>query len=762
MKYLVVVESPAKTKKIQGFLNTISGHTFIVEASFGHIRYFSKGLKSINVNDNFKPTYSTISGKTKVVKHLKEQFKKVDEVVIATDQDREGEAIGFHIAFALNLDIDNTKRICFNEITQKAVVAAFQNSRTLNYDMFNAQQARSILDLLIGFEISPLLWKSIQPKLSAGRCQSPALRLVYERDQLINSFESNKSYTVNATFKIDNKDIPTNFNKTIENRDTVIETLPVLSNHEYILKGFTQKTNTNAPPPPYITSSIQQDASSKYYISPKNCMSILQSLYEKGKITYMRTDSVAISKEFTQAIKNYCENNNLTEYFKETKYKSKVANAQEAHECIRPVSLNENLSGFSDNETKLYNLIKKRVIASQMKKYVEDEYMYSLESVENNDYVFNFSLKKTKNMGFKKIYDLAPEDDSVLIESLQKDTKHKPVEVLSREKHTKPKSLYTEASLIKELEDKGIGRPSTFSSLVHKLLERKYVIKQTKNNTHDIELETFSVVPNGDIKIEVVKGKSTSEKNKLFITDIGRVVCEYIDSNFENINSYTFTSEIESDLDKISNAEKIWHEVIGSVYTDFHSKVEELSKGTKIKTQKNKLHNLIGKNPENDKNIYSYIGKYGPCIQEGEVDDNPKYVSVSDSTESDIKDITLEQALEYLKYPLTLGTYNSDTVYIKKGKFGYYIECGSKKISITDLDISIEDAKTKLSETESNVIKEYSNIKILNGKYGPYIRKGNKNVSIPKDKDPKKLTKKECEDIVKNYKPKKFIKHKKN
>jgi len=760
MKYLVVVESPAKTKKIQNFLNSIKEHSFLVEASFGHIRYFSKGLKSIDVNNNFKPTYSVLSGKNKVVKNLKEQYKKVDEVIIATDQDREGEAIGFHIAYSLNLNIDSTKRICFNEITQKAVVDAFNNSRSLDYNMFNAQQARSILDLLIGFEISPLLWKSIQPKLSAGRCQSPALRLVYDREKLINGFESNKSYSVNAEFNICDKDITALFNKSIENRDNIIELLPILSNSLYKIIDFTKKKNTHAPPPPYITSSIQQDASSKYCITPKNCMSILQSLYEKGKITYMRTDSVAISNDFSKQIKTYCENNNLNQYYKETKYKSKVANAQEAHECIRPVSLDNSTNGFSDNEIKLYNLIKKRVIASQMKKYIEDEYIYNLVSTENKDHIFNFSLKNITNIGYKVVYDISLDDDKNLIDSIVLDKIYKPIEIISKEKHTKPKPRYTEASLIKELEDRGIGRPSTFSSLVHKLLERKYVLKQTKNNTHDIDIETFTIKPEKEISINMVKAKSPSEKNKLFVTDIGTVVCEYMNNNFENINSYSFTSDVESSLDEISNDNAVWYEVISNVYDDFHKKVLELSKQSTIKTQKNKLHNLIGVNPDNNKNIYSYIGKFGPCIQEGEVDDNPKYVSIDKNEDSDIKNISLEKALEYLKYPIDLGNIDNNKVCIKKGKFGFYIECGETKISIENSNITLEEATTKIKENTSNVIKTFSNMKILNGKYGPYIRKGTKNISIPKTKDASKLTKKECDEIVKNYKPKKFIKSK--
>uniref|UniRef100_A0A6C0JF09 DNA topoisomerase n=1 Tax=viral metagenome TaxID=1070528 RepID=A0A6C0JF09_9ZZZZ len=761
MKYLVIVESPAKTKKIQGFLNSIKNHTFIVDASFGHIRYFSKGLKSIDTNNKFNPTYSIISTKNKVVKNLKEQQKKVDDVIIATDLDREGEAIGFHVANVLNLNIENTKRICFNEITQKAVVEAFNNSRKLDYNLFNAQQARSILDLLIGFEISPLLWKSIQPKLSAGRCQSPALRLIYDREELINNFESNKSYQISSDFIISDNKILTFFNKTIEKKDKLLEILPEIVNQEYKLDSITEKKNTHAPPSPYITSSIQQDASNKFSMSPKLTMSVLQSLYEKGKITYMRTDSVAISDDFIKQIKQYCDDNQLSEYYKETKYKGKVANAQEAHECIRPVSLNDNVDNLEPNEQKLYKIIKNRTIASQLKKYIEKEFIYKLISTDNIEFIFTFSLKNIITLGYKIIYEQNIVDDKELIDIIEKGGLYKPEIVFAKEKNTKPKPRYTEASLVKELEDKGIGRPSTFSSIVSKVLERKYVHKETKQNIKEIDIETFEIKPGKEVLIGKNKVKSQSEKNKLFITDIGKVVCEFMNNNFSQINSYTFTSNVETDLDKISNNEKIWHEVIDLVYQDFHKKVIELSKDTNIKQQKDKLQNLIGVNPENNKNIYSYIGKFGPCIQEGERNDNPKYVSISKDDEIDINKISLEEALGYLKYPLNLGNHDSEIVYIKKGKFGFYIECGKKRVSLDNSDINLENAIQKLKEIKTNIIKEFSNLKIMNGKFGPYIRKGTQNVSIPKDKEPEKLTKKECEEIIKNHKPKKFQKKKK-
>lgn len=762
MKYLVVVESPAKKQKIQKFLNTIDGHSFIVEASFGHISYFSNGLKSIDTLNNFKPTYSIIKTKSKVVKNLKDIYKTVDEVIIATDIDREGEAIGYHVAETLGLDISNTKRICFNEITQNAIVDAYNSSRHLDLDMFNAQQTRSILDLLIGFEISPLLWKSIKPKLSAGRCQSPALRLLYDREKEINDFKSNKLYQISSEFNI-KEDITATYFKDIKDKDTILELLPILIKHQYKLDNVINKNSYNSAPPPYITSSIQQDASNKFSMSPKLTMSVLQSLYEKGRITYMRTDSLSISKEFNKSIKSYL-NTNYPDMYQIHHFKSKVANAQEAHECIRPVSLEYELPDtFPENEKKLYNLIKNRVIASQMKKYCEKNYIYTLISTENEEYKFSFTLTEIIEMGYKKIYKNTIEDNKSLIETIEIGGIYTPLLIVANEKNTKPKSRYTEASLIKELEDRGIGRPSTFATIVNKLLQREYAFKETKNKSVDITLEKISIKPDEEIEISEKKSKSTSEKNKLFINDIGKIVCEYITKNFTKINSYDFTSEIEDDLDKIAIGENEWTDVITKVYTDFHDKVVELSKDSNLKTQKQKLTNKIGVNPNNNKNIYVYIGKYGPCIQEGEHGDStekPRYVSLS-KDDGDIENITLDMALELLKYPFELGSYEDTKIFIKKGKFGLYLDYKSKKVSIDNPDIKLEDAIELLKEkNENNVIKEFSGLKVMNGKYGPYIKKGAKNIPIPKKHDPSKITKKTCDEIVKNYKPKKFTKKK--
>ena len=758
MKYLVIVESPAKKNKIQQFLNTIKGHSFIVEASFGHIRYFANGLKSIDTKNDFIPTYSVTKDKSKVVKNLKQLKKKVDDVVIATDLDREGEAIGFHIADVLNLSLNDTKRICFNEITKNAVVNAFKNSRNLDHNLFHAQQTRSILDLLIGFEISPLLWSSIQPKLSAGRCQTPALRLIHEREKKIEDFKSNKSFQLTGIFNIYQK-IEANYTKELLDKNKVKSLIQKLIDHQFKLVNITDKISKQNPPAPYITSTIQQDASSKFSMSPSLTMSVLQKLYEKGKITYMRTDSTAISDNFMEKIIEFLDIN-YAGYFKKRQFKSKVSNAQEAHECIRPVSLDDLPEDYPNNEIKLFNMIRQRVIASQMRHYSEKNFTYTLESIQSKVHKFTFTLTKVIDEGFKVIYNSQTESNDNLIKKIKVGQIYEPLQLIATEKNTKPIARYTEASLIKELENKGIGRPSTFASIVGKLFERKYAIKKSNHNYKDIILDIISI-KSGDtsVKEEQKQTKSVSEKNKIFITDIGKLVNEYLETHFNDICQYNFTAKMESDLDKIADNKVNWVKVTRNVYDTFHPTVIKLKGDTELKkSYKDKKTNLLGK--YKGKNVYTYVGRFGPCIQYGEKDNNPKYVSINIDEFEDISAITLKQATELLKFPKELGTYNNSIVNLNKGPYGYYIDYNKRKFSVEHGKITLAEAKEIIKSTKSNIIKEFSDISVRNGPYGPYIKKGSKFTPIPKDIDPKKLTKKECLDIMKNYVPAKFSKGK--
>ena len=751
MKYLVIVESPAKKNKIQEFLNSIPNHSFIVEASYGHIRYFANKLKSIDIKNNFKPTYGIIKEKNKVVILLKKYAKKVDEVIIATDLDREGEAIGYHVIETLGLNVKNTKRICFNEITKKAVVSAFNNYRFLDINLFNAQQTRSILDLLIGFEISPLLWKAVQPKLSMGRCQSPALKLISTKENKINEFKSEKTYDVKANFIINNNNIEASLSEKIKSRDKIVKLLPKIISFKYRLLLQEKKIITTSPSPPYITSSIQQDVSQKYGISPKVTMNILQKLYEKGKITYMRTDSTFISELMLKNIEDLC-NEKYPGLFKKKIYKNKVSNAQEAHECIRPVNINlSSLSdSFSEIDNNIYRLIYNRTIASQMLPCKETNYIYNLISVNDNKIIFTFTKKIVNKLGYKIVYNVDQDDDSKIIKLLKDNSIHKIDTAVAKEKYTNPPPRYTEASLIKELEKKGIGRPSTFASIVSRLFERKYVKKEQTHNYTKIPIEVFTIDKTNKLNISKEEINMASQKNKLFITNLGKLVYDFMQENFSNINSYTFTSEIENDLDEISKSKKNWVDITNKVYQSFHPNVLKIKNNSEISSNyKSKKLNLIGKHK--GKNIYSYIGKYGPCLQYGEQDDNPKYISCN----KNIDDISLSEAINMFNYPKLLGNYKKHPIYIKMGKYGYYISYLENNISIDKAEVDMKTAISLITEKDKKVIKKFKNLVILDGPYGAYIRYNNKNYSIPNEIDSKSLTKKECDEIIKDSKTKK-------
>lgn len=737
MKYLAIVESAAKRQKIQSYLNKVPGHEFIVEASFGHIRYFENGLKSIDIENDYKPTYAVTTDKKKVVSKLKAVQKKVDEVVIATDIDREGEAIGFHLVDVLGLDPENTIRICFNEITQKALLEAWDTRRTLNRHFYNSQQTRSILDLLIGFKISPILWKNIKPKLSTGRCQSPSLKMLCEREQLISSFNSVKTFKITGMFTIMKHRCSTNYFKEIKEKSEAERVLSEAINLTYDLTHSREQNKmvTTNSPAPYITSSIQQDASSKFGLSPKVTMKELQQLYEKGKITYMRTDSTFISEHFMGVLETYI-NAHYPGEFKRKVQKNKK-NAQEAHECIRPVDINEQLDdSFDATKKKLFEMIRKRTIASQMKPFIEENYKYIFVDTESKKHAFWMTQSKFIELGWKKVYWVAEEDredGSKFIDSVELKT-YNPFEITALEKNSKPPARYTEASLVKELENKGIGRPSTFSNIVSKLFEREYATKETKHNYKDVGLVKMTAKPQKEIEESVKKTKSTSEKNKIFVTEIGKLVNSFMIEHFEQISSYDFTSAIESDLDKICNEEEHWVDVIHKVYTSFNPKVVELSSSDEFKSNfKKAKSNLIGEYL--GKNVYSYIGKFGPCIQLGDYDkesgEKPRYVSLSKEDYTDITTITLDQAIELLQYPKDMGLHNGKPVLIKKGKYGMYIECDRKRVSIESGDVTLTDCISKLNEKSGNVIHDFGTILVLKGKYGPYIKRNKQNYSVP-------------------------------
>ena len=724
-KSLVIIESPAKCGKIQKYL----GNQYIVKASFGHIRNLNKkkGIKAINIENNFKPSYSIIPCKQKYIKELKKHAKKCKEVIIATDLDREGEAIGYHIAKVLNLNLKTTKRIVYKEISKIALQNAIKNPRLLDINLINAQQARLILDYIIGFEISPVLWKYIRNHLSAGRCQSPALRLICDKNHEITNFNSKTYYDISGTFGCnDNIKYEATSTNIMNTKLEVISILELFKTATFKIYKILNSESKSKPPAPYITSTIQQDASNKLGLSLKVTMNVLQKLYEAGKITYMRTDSKVLSEICTNEIKEFVINKYGIKYHKMRKYKNKTQNVQEAHECIRPVDIKEVLlDNFSNYETKLYSMIWKRTIASQMSEMITSIMKIEIKNNKNN---FKFSTKfsKTIFLGYGIIYNLENINEIDKIRDYISDGKIlKTISIISTEKITKASSRYTEASLVKNLEKNGIGRPSTYSSIVDTLFKRNYIIKESKEgiekNIFIIELDT-----NNNISEKTKQIKLNSENKKLFVTDLGKMVNKFMIENFNSIVDYKFTSEIETTLDNIANGESNWVNLLDNSYKSFHPKVIKLLANVPKKVWKNEKK-VLGINPKNNKNIYCYKGKYGPVIQEG--DEDIKYVGLSKKT--NISDITIETVLDILDYPKFIAKYNNKEIDMYYGQNGYYIKYNNKSYSITNKNITLDEIKQIIKEKNKSIIKEFSNgISIRVGEYGPYILKSGKKAKI--------------------------------
>ena len=766
-QYLVIVESPAKKSKISSFLNTLPNSKFIVDASFGHICQFKNGLKSIDIKNNFKPSYKIITTKKKVVNNLKNLAKRVDEVIIATDRDREGEAIGYHLIQQMGLSLQKTKRIYFNEITKKALITAFKNPTTINQDLYFAQQARSVLDLLIGYNISPVLWNCVAARLSAGRCQSPALRLISERENEIKDFKSSIYYKIDAEFSLSMKNKKKlsvlaeyknpNTSNQLDSKD-IKKLISRLYNQSYELKSKGNKEKKTRPPPPYITSTIQQDASSQLHLSPKQTMSLLQQLYEKGKITYMRTDNISVSKEFQEECKKFIDKTYKNTYYKHV-YKSKTKNAQEAHECIRPVHINTKVDDIENKKCKqLFDLIRKRVIASFMTFYKENIYTYHLKHKKD---IFSFEWKKTLEFGFKKLYTKKILDQSEYIRTLDVSTiqLYKPTFMNGKEMMTKNKSRFTEASLVKELEKHGIGRPSTFSNIVNTILTRKYVHKETKHKKEKQKLKCITISSKDNkLKDSFYYKESPSLKGKLLPTPLGCEVSAFLKTNFKKIMNYKFTNEINEKLDEISLGNRKWYDVVHEVYESFIHIAKSLlsSSSNKTKASSKTMDTLFSK----DNFIYQLLfyknyDTYYLCKCNENLDILQKVkIDTSDRNKIDKHNVD-----EYFKYPKYIGIYDKDKIYLKKGPYGLYVTIGKKNISIQDENITIEDIIQKLKEKNKNIIKEWTHLKILNGPYGPYIRYKNKNCKIPKSitKPLNELSLEECKDIVgkkNNYKKK--------
>ena len=756
-KNLVVVESPAKAKTIEGFL----GKDFKVVSSFGHIRDLPKKNMGIQIENNFKPNYEISLDKKKVVDDLLKYSKKSEIIWLATDEDREGEAISWHLYETLNLNKDNTRRIAFNEITKKAIISAIENPREININLVNAQQARRILDRIVGFRLSPVLWKKVKSGLSAGRVQSVAVRLIAERENEIKSFVNKDFFSANAVFITkEGEKLNAYLNKDFDSLKSLKAFLNNNINSKFKIDSVVKKPSKKNPSPPFITSSLQQVASTKFGYSVSKTMTLAQRLYESGKITYMRTDSTNISEEARSNIKKYVIEKFGEKYHSPRNFSKKSKNAQEAHEAIRPTNMM--LSEINGDESKLYNLIWRRTVASQMSEATSEITTINILSNDLADKSHYF-ICKGEVITFKGFLEVDPIDkkNNEILPSVNHNEELKSDFISARQKFKKPKGRFNEASLVKKLEELGIGRPSTYAPTISVIQKRGYVEKRDSDGNQREYLEL--ILKDGKLHENNRVENFGIEKRKLFPTDIGLVTNKFLMKHFSEIIDYNFTANVEEDFDNIAKGSSVWSEMIKAFYDKFDPEIEKVTEFAEKFVGAREL----GIDPKTGKKVYARIGRYGPMIQIGENDDEEKPKFTGLQKNQSIEDITLEQALKLFQFPKTIGVYQNKEVVIGRGRFGPYIKYDNAFISLKEIDPSsvtlnqsielIEEKKSFDKQKNINIFDdEDPKIEVLNGRYGPYIKSEGKNYKIPKDKDPKKLSRLDCLDLIsKNKKSKK-------
>lgn len=765
---LLIVESPAKAKTIEGYL----GKDFIVRSSIGHIRDLpKKGGMAVDVENGFVPTYEISADKKKVVDELLKLSKKSDLVWLATDEDREGEAIAWHLLKALNLDENKTKRIVFNEITETAIQKAVKHPRKIDNNLVNAQQARRVLDRLVGFELSPVLWKKVKYGLSAGRVQSVAVRLIVEREKDILAFKSEVSFKVTAQFLTANgkkfkSELVSRF-KTQREAKTFLEQCV---NAKFSVDNLVKKPSKKSPSAPFTTSTLQQEASRKLGFSVAQTMSVAQKLYESGKITYMRTDSVSLSEGAVKDANKYINSAFGEQYAKPRKYSTKSKSAQEAHEAIRPTQLSKPDVEGERNHQRLYELIWNRTIASQMAEAQLERTTVHINS-SNGTEQFVAKGEMIKFDGFLKVYlegtDDAEEAQAGMLPMLSVGEQLAPHEITALERFSKPKPRFTEASLVKKLEELGIGRPSTYASTITTIQNRQYVVKGQSEGVKKSHI--LIVLSNKEIE-ETTKTETTgSDKSKLIPTDIGVVVTDFLQEHFSDVMDYGFTANVEKEFDEIAMGKKVWNQMIGQFYYGFAKTVSDVSDNSKSA----KGERLLGKDPSSGENVYVKIGRFGPIAQIGEVSDDKKPKFASLLSNQSISTIQLEDALELFKLPRLVGQFESHDVVASVGRYGPYLRFNGKFISLKkdqgdepltikidrSIELILENRKTEAEKT----IHRFEGdplVQVLKGRYGPFIqigegaRKNKTNVKIPKEIDPKTLTRDTCLDLAANTKKK--------
>ena len=753
-KNLVIVESPAKAKTIEGYL----GKDFVVKSSFGHVRDLAKKGLAIDVENNFKLDYAISSDKKAVVAELKKLAKSAEMVWLATDEDREGEAISWHLYETLKLSDDKTKRITFNEITKSAVVKAIENPRAINVDLVNAQQARRVLDRLVGFELSPVLWRKVKPSLSAGRVQSVAVRLIVEKDRSINQFEPKSSFKVYGEFAPSHgKSFKADLNKSFPNEEEAEKFINQCASASFTISSLDKRPGKKSPAAPFTTSTLQQEASRKLGYSVSRTMSVAQKLYEAGKITYMRTDSVNLSDHALSQAKEVIVNSFGGEYANPKKYQTKNKGAQEAHEAIRPTEFNLNtINGGDPSEKKLYELIWKRTLASQM---ADAELERTTVRIVGSGFeeLFLGHGEVIKFDGFLNVYiegsdDEDDEDQKGILPNLQEGESLSYNAIKAIQRFTRPPARYTEASLVKKMEELGIGRPSTYAPTISTVQKRGYVDKTNLEGKERTVAEV--VLENNVISKSSRNERYGADKNKLTPTDIGKVVNDFLVEHFDKILDYNFTASVEKQFDEIANGLIEWTEMINDFYHPFHKSVE-----TTIETSSRASgERILGEDPVSGKPVKARIGRFGPMVQIGNTEDEEKPRFASMIAGQSIDSIQLEEALKLFELPRSLGDYKEKEVVIGIGKYGPYIRYDGTFISIKkdngddpmtiELDRSIVLIEEKIEADKNKFINEWEHekvkVQVLNGRYGPYIKIGKKNHRIPKGTDPKSLSLKDC------------------
>lgn len=756
-KNLVIVESPAKAKTIEGFL----GKDYTVKSSFGHIRDLPGKNISIDVENDFEPEYVISDDKKKVVNELKKLVKNADIVWLATDEDREGEAISWHLKEALKLKDKNIRRIVFHEITKSAITRAIENPRTIDENLVNAQQARRVLDRLVGYELSPVLWKKVKPSLSAGRVQSVTVRLIVEREREIINFKSQDFFKVVGIFQAtDGKAFKAEVSSRFKSYEEAKSFLEQCGAAKFSVGKVEKKPATKSPAAPFTTSTLQQEASRKLGFSVSQTMVVAQKLYESGRITYMRTDSVNLSDLAMNAAKDYVRSEYGADYSNPKKYSTKSKGAQEAHEAIRPTDLSLNSIGSSSQEARLYDLIWKRTIASQMSN-AKIERTNAQILVSGADSYFSAKGEIITFEGFLKVYLESTDDDEDeeqtegLLPNFKEGDLIKMQEITSTQRFTKHPPRYQEASLVKKLEELGIGRPSTYAPTISTIQKRGYVEKESREGTERSYLKM--ILSAEGLKEEQQTEVTGAEKNKLFPTAIGMVVTDFLSEHFKDIMDYSFTADVEKQFDEIAEGQRKWNQMIESFYKPFHKSVEH----TIEHADRAKGERELGTDPKSGRPVFARIGRYGAMVQIGQVEDEekPKFASLLKT--QNIETITLEEALDLFKLPRTVGEFEGEEIQAAIGRFGPYVRWGSLFASLKknegddpftiELDRAIELVKEKREIEKNKYIKTFDEdkeVQVLNGRYGPYIKIGRKNFKIPKDKKPEELTLEECRQIA--------------